>query len=194
MRPDDFSLKTKRLLAHRVGHVCSNPECRAPTSGPCLESHKIVTAGDAAHITAASPKGPRFDSSLTPEQRRSYDNGIWLCAIHARVADPDNSGHTVELLRNWKSQAEDHARKVLGRPQDQLAPSTGADRFSKCAQAVLAAVRTYTSESAALGVEEPLVHLATAATLLGIPVPIEIQTLPYPDGMVPHNPFPQRPI
>jgi hypothetical protein len=75
MRVDDFTPRTKRLLAHRVGYVCSNPECRAPTSGPCLEPDKIVTAGDAAHITAASPTGPRYDPSLTPEERRSYDNG-----------------------------------------------------------------------------------------------------------------------
>jgi hypothetical protein len=73
---DEFSPKTKRLLADRVGHVCSNPNCRAPTSGPRLESDKAVVAGDAAHITAASPNGPRYDPSLTSEERRHHSNGI----------------------------------------------------------------------------------------------------------------------
>src|SRR5256885_282639 len=31
---DDFTAATKRLLADRVGHRCSNPACRASTCGP----------------------------------------------------------------------------------------------------------------------------------------------------------------
>jgi hypothetical protein len=31
--------------------------------------------------------------------------------------------------------------------------------------------------------------MAQAATSLGIAIPIEIETLPYPKGVVPHNPF-----
>ena len=116
-RDEDFSPATRRMLAERVGHVCSCPECRAPTSGPQLEEGKSVTAGDAAHITAASPNGPRFDRSLTPEERRHYDNGIWLCVMHARIVDQDKSRYTVEELRRWKLEAEGHAQKYLGRPQ-----------------------------------------------------------------------------
>jgi hypothetical protein len=114
---DDFSLATKRLLAARVGHVCSCPDCRAPTSGPQLEPEKSVTAGDAAHITAASPNGPRYDPSLTPEERSHYNNGIWLCVTHARIVDQDKSRYTVEILRRWKADAEAEAQQKLGRPQ-----------------------------------------------------------------------------
>ena len=110
MRIDDFTRRTKRLIAGRVGHRCSNPECQAATSGPGLETEKLVTAGDAAHITAASPTGPRYDPSLTSEQRRSYDNGIWLCVLHARIVDQDDSCHTVELLQSWKRHAETQAK------------------------------------------------------------------------------------
>ena len=117
MREDDFSLTTKRALAARVGHVCSCPDCRAPTSGPQLEPEKAVTAGDAAHITAASPNGPRFDPSLTSEERCDYTNGIWLCVTHARIVDQDKSRYTVEELRRWKADAEAEAQKKLGRPQ-----------------------------------------------------------------------------
>ncbi len=70
-RPDDFSHETKELLAKRVGHQCANPNCRLPTSGPATDSKKSVNVGVAAHITAASPGGPRYDSALSTEQRRS---------------------------------------------------------------------------------------------------------------------------
>jgi hypothetical protein len=117
MREDDFSAATKRLLAERVGHICSCPDCRAPTSGPQLEPDKSVRAGDAAHITAASPNGPRYDAALTSDQRRHADNGIWLCVTHARIIDQDTSRYTVETLRKWKTDAEAEAQKRLGRPQ-----------------------------------------------------------------------------
>jgi hypothetical protein len=31
---DDFSQKTKTLLAKRVSYICSSPQCNKPTSGP----------------------------------------------------------------------------------------------------------------------------------------------------------------
>jgi hypothetical protein len=190
MRPDDFTPKTKRLLASRVGHVCSNPECRAPTAGPCLDPNKFVTAGDAAHITAASPEGPRYDSSLTPELRRSYDNGIWLCVNDARIVDQDKSRCSVELLRPWKFDAESRAREVLGRPLViKISSPTEFARFVGLARSVIAALRSYNDKSTLLGITGLLAQMAQAAQSREIPSLIEIQTLPYPEGVVPHNPF-----
>src|SRR5262245_14084595 len=34
---DNFDDKTKELLARRVGHRCSNPNCRQPTTGPQID-------------------------------------------------------------------------------------------------------------------------------------------------------------
>jgi hypothetical protein len=48
-----------------------------------------MTIGEAAHISAAAPGGPRFDGSMTPEQRRHCDNGIWMCSNHAFLIDED---------------------------------------------------------------------------------------------------------
>ena len=74
---DNFSAVTRRILALRVGHLCSNPDCRAPTSGPSEQSGAgVINLGVAAHITAASPGGPRFDVDLTPEKRAAVENGI----------------------------------------------------------------------------------------------------------------------
>ena len=54
---DDFSESTKRTLGARVGHLCSRPDCRAPTAGPQEDAAKAVNLGVAAHICAASPNG-----------------------------------------------------------------------------------------------------------------------------------------
>ena len=59
---DDFKNSIKDKLAKRVGYRCSNSDCRKPTSGPQTEPSGVVNVGVAAHITAASSGGPRFDS------------------------------------------------------------------------------------------------------------------------------------
>lgn len=78
MLRDDFTTADKAVLAKRVGSICSNPDCRAAPSGPHSDPNKAVNTGVAAHITAASPGGPRFDSALSPEERSNLENGIWL--------------------------------------------------------------------------------------------------------------------
>lgn len=112
---DDFSEQTKRVLAARVGHRCSNPNCRVLTAGPQLESGKSLNVGVAAHITAASADGPRYDEALSPEQRVAAENGIWLCQTCAKLIDNDPRRFTVGLLQEWKSQAEDAALKEIGK-------------------------------------------------------------------------------
>ena len=103
---DDFTQQTKDYLAKRVAFKCSNPYCRRITCGPS-GNIKVSTIGQAAHITAASPGGPRYDSSLTKEQRVSLENGIWLCNDCAKLIDSNPTKYTVSLLKRWKKQAED---------------------------------------------------------------------------------------
>ena len=103
---DDFPQNVKAQLAIRVGHRCSNPECGRLTSGPSLSGPGTVNMGVAAHITAASPGGVRYDPLLTSEHRRSYDNGIWLCKYCGDLVDKDATTYPVELLRAWKTLAE----------------------------------------------------------------------------------------
>ncbi len=110
---DDFTKQTIETLADRAGNRCSNPGCRQPTSGPRTESTRAVNIGVAAHITAASEGGPRYDSSLTPEERRHPDNGIWLCQNCAKLVDNDPARYPVDLLRAWKRDAEDAARREI---------------------------------------------------------------------------------
>jgi hypothetical protein len=113
MPRDDFSKRTIEILADRAGNRCSNPACRQPTSGPRTEPDKAVNIGVAAHITAASERGPRFDPSLAPEERRHPDNGLWLCQNCAKLVDNDPAAYPVEVLRVWKRDAEEAARRKI---------------------------------------------------------------------------------
>src|SRR5207245_722745 len=102
MKPrEDFPVVTKRNVASRVSQRCSNPTCGASTTGPQIHPEKSLCIGVAAHITAASLGGPRFDPSLSEEQRKSPENCIWLCQNCAKLVDNDPVRFTEELLRHW---------------------------------------------------------------------------------------------
>ena len=112
---DNFSMAAKQLLASRVNHKCSNPICERPTSGPATGLDRAVNIGEAAHITSAAARGPRYNARLTPDQRRSVSNGIWLCAVCAKLIDSDIDRFPVVVIEHWKKQAEDSARSGLER-------------------------------------------------------------------------------
>lgn len=119
MGRDDFSRNVQQLLAQRAGFRCAAPTCRAATVGPGGGATKSVSVGVAAHITAASPGGPRFDESLTGEQRSDISNGIWLCQTHAREIDVDPQRYPSALLRQWRDTVEADAAHALGKPEQQ---------------------------------------------------------------------------
>lgn len=112
---DDFSAEVKKTVANRVNSICSNPDCRAATSGPNSDLAKAVNIGVAAHITAASEGGPRYASQLSPSDRSHASNAIWLCQNCAKLIDNDPSDFTVEILETWKASAEWNAKASLGK-------------------------------------------------------------------------------
>ena len=112
---DDFFDAVKRALASRVGNLCSNPHCGALTSGPQEDPARALNLGVAAHITAASPGGPRYDLDLLPEERSAPSNGIWLCQNCAKLIDNDPARFSVDLLHEWKRIAEADARDRVGK-------------------------------------------------------------------------------
>jgi hypothetical protein len=103
---DEFTPKTKLQIAKRAGWLCSDPLCRRPTVGANSDGDGEIMVGTAAHICAAAPDGPRYDERQSREQRRSADNGIWMCRIHGTAIDAKDSKFTVLLLRQWKEQAQ----------------------------------------------------------------------------------------
>jgi len=110
---DNFNKPTKETLAKRVCYHCSNPSCDKITVGPHSDSTKSTLLGVAAHITAAAPKGPRYDLKLNIEERIHADNGIWLCVNCSTIIDKDPDSYPVQLLNNWKAQAEKRALDKL---------------------------------------------------------------------------------
>lgn len=103
---DNFSPKTKELLERRVSSRCSKPDCGILTGGAASDDEGIINTGVAAHITAAAAGGPRYNSSLTSDERKAFSNGIWLCQTHGKLVDSDISYFTVQELLSWKKQAE----------------------------------------------------------------------------------------
>jgi hypothetical protein len=103
---DNFTKTTVDILGRRVGYLCSKPDCRKHTVGSNTIDNKATSLGEAAHITAASPGGTRYNPDLTPEQRSDISNGIWLCCNCATLIDKDHLKFPVELLHEWKKDAE----------------------------------------------------------------------------------------
>ena len=106
---DDFSQRTKDLLANRVGWKCSNPNCRKATRGAGIGKENIINIGVASHITAASKGGPRYDENITSQERASAENGIWLCQSCSKLIDSDVNRYTIAKLKKWKEISEQMA-------------------------------------------------------------------------------------
>jgi hypothetical protein len=111
----------KETLAKRVAYRCSRPECRSPTVGPHAQASRVVNVGVAAHISAASAKGPRFDPNQSAEERAAIENAIWLCQTCAKLIDSDVDSFPTARLRAWKVEAEAEALRSLTGPADAAA-------------------------------------------------------------------------
>lgn len=121
-------------MAARVGHHCSNPRCVRPTSGPAVEEERTINVGVAAHICAAAPGGMRYDPDMSPQARSSEANGIWMCQTCSKLIDSDIERYTVDVLRQWKKSALDHALEGIagGEAPGMIRPDgtpDEADRF-----------------------------------------------------------------
>ena len=113
MARDEFSKAVRDTVAARAGLRCSNPGCQKLTSGPAIDPARAVSIGVAAHITAASPGGPRFDPTLTAEQRSSLENAIWVCAACGILIDRDAERFPASVLREWREWAEGTAALAI---------------------------------------------------------------------------------
>lgn len=52
---------------------------------------------------------------MTPKERGSIENAIWLCSNCSIDIDRDHDRHTITTLKEWKSHAEHTARLELGK-------------------------------------------------------------------------------
>src|SRR3989442_9631499 len=104
---DAFVEAVTCATAARAADRCSNPNCRALTSGAHNDRRKRLTLGLAVHIAAASPSGRRYDPLLRDHEQGAYGNAIWLCQNFANVIDNDVVLYPASLLRTWKRAAEE---------------------------------------------------------------------------------------
>lgn len=116
---DDFTKSTKELLAKRVGYRCSNPDCRCLTISP-KGKDDTDNCGQAAHIAAASPGGPRYDPKMSKAERKSFKNGIWLCYNCATKIDRNPSEYPKKMLMKWKKEAENFSKLEYNNPTNKF--------------------------------------------------------------------------
>ena len=126
---DNFTEATKNKLGKQVSWHCSRPGCVAPTISATEDGDGVITLGRAAHITAAARGGPRYDARLTRAERKSTNNGIWLCGDCANVIDADDAPYTEQTIREWKRNAQRRAwaELVLSRIQPGFGSPFGAE-------------------------------------------------------------------
>jgi hypothetical protein len=133
-----FSRRVRELASRRAGGICSNPRCEQPAHGPGEDPETAINIGVAAHITARSVDGPRHDPALTPTQRASIDNAIWLCQSCAKLIDDDADRYTTFVIRDWKLQRENKASVAMRglppyreiRPSEQLSALTIGEQLA----------------------------------------------------------------
>ncbi|MDN2666139.1 hypothetical protein OW495_05380 [Vibrio sp. 14N.309.X.WAT.E.F5] len=109
----NFTPAVKKEIARRAMHLCSNPDCLKFTIYSTTEENARSIA-EAAHINAASGKGPRSVAKDEKELKKA-ENGIWLCSICHTKVDNDESYYDEGMLRDWKTNHEDVLRRIVGK-------------------------------------------------------------------------------
>jgi hypothetical protein len=85
----------KRLYL-KSRNQCAMPKCTAPI----MIGH--ISVGQICHIRARSKKGPRYDATMSPDDRDAYANLLLLCSTCHTLIDSDEKTYTPELLSEIK--------------------------------------------------------------------------------------------
>ena len=92
----NYTDNTVKQLYCLSGNACANPECRK------ILIENGIHLGEIAHISAASPNGPRYDPNMDDNERRDYKNLILLCPECHNKIDTTPEDYPIELLYSWK--------------------------------------------------------------------------------------------
>ena len=90
----------KKLFA-KSGNRCAYPDCQKLLVAPASQTGSPVVLGEAAHIVAEPPAGPRGTSPLTQSERNRYENLILLCSRHHQMVDADVTAYSVGKARTF---------------------------------------------------------------------------------------------
>ena len=92
-----IDIGTLRFLYVHSGNCCAFEGCH----NPIFEDDGTLT-GECCHIEAFSPKGPRYNTCQSDEERNGYDNLVLMCARHHKIIDGNPKKYSVELLKEMK--------------------------------------------------------------------------------------------
>ena len=108
-----YSDKTLKVLFALSGNQCAYPDCTNPVIEPATVKSKAHVAAHICHIHAHSTDGPRGTHELTPEELKSPDNLILLCAHHHGIVDGQHETYPAQVLKEWKQNRESEAQQRL---------------------------------------------------------------------------------
>lgn len=91
---------TLQLLYARSGNECAFPGC----SHPIFNDEELYVA-QLCHIKSANKGGQRYDENQSDEERRAYNNLLFLCYRHHKETD-DESCYPVERMIEIKNSHE----------------------------------------------------------------------------------------
>ncbi len=99
-----YKPSTVRRLDTLSGNQCAAPDCTR--SLIAKDGETIISK--ICHIEAANKKGPRFNSNMTDDERRHFNNLILLCdECHSIIDNMENEEkYSVSLLKEWKKNHE----------------------------------------------------------------------------------------
>src|SRR5687767_15113789 len=106
-----ITVKTQKMLWGRAANRCSM--CRLELVMDASETDDESLVGEACHIVASSPDGPRGVSQLTQEQRDKFANLVLLCNVHHKLVDDQPNAYSVERLIEVKAEHEQWVRTQL---------------------------------------------------------------------------------
>jgi hypothetical protein len=111
-RPADPTESTAKKVLLLNGNRCafqnvdSGTSCENELARPEWERPRV----ELAHISGASPGGPRYDATVSDEERRAYENIIPMCPTHAYHIDyVQPLKYTADVLLEMKRRQEERA-------------------------------------------------------------------------------------
>jgi hypothetical protein len=106
--PRDYLARTEAALFALSGTTCYFPGCQTKVIA-IIEGEPFINV-QIAHIRSAKRDGPRYDESMSDDERRSWPNLVLLCKPHHELVDQRHSDrYPVQMLESWKITREDES-------------------------------------------------------------------------------------
>ncbi len=115
---------TRRLYL-ASGNRCAFPQCVIALMTP-----DAVLVGEICHIEGALPDSARFNSAMSNERRRSYDNLVLMCRNHHKTIDADEKTWKVAKLAALKQAHEAIYTAAIDKLRSQVGDITEGVTFT----------------------------------------------------------------